>query len=196
MSVNSERHQACTRGPRCFGSFEFGIERSEPELLFVDPNTCSPFALLFSEVNSTVGGCLSPTADVLDVASGGDDSQIGTAAIQPVAIYVVNNYAISKLQPQQCPMKLDTPLTPNSIGNVSPRITAVEIPPPLVDPVGISGINDGVGSDAAVSGAERNTHGGIIVLHRTRPPVSRPRTVSAVAGLSCDNYTPYQIGGA
>ena len=183
MSVSGMCHQPESRGFSSLSCLIFTVEASEVDALVVDFNFSTPFLAISTPINPAMRrGSSALAANILSVTNAGHDSQIASSAVQAVAVNVVCFKAISPLQPQDQTVKIHRVSGAAPIGRrCSAGVTFSNRPSPLIHPFGVSGINDGVGSNAAISGAERN-QGSILRLHRGNLPVSLPRTAPTVAG--------------
>lgn len=164
------------------------LERSEVVASPTRVDTRTPISDRLIPVHPAMLRCSGRVAcHVLPVTAFRRAPKIAPGAVESVAVDVIDFPSVTRRAPHQRPVQIRR--GGMAISHVVPRrISFGQTPSPLVHPVSISGINDGVGSDAAISGAERNQRS-ILRLHRTQPPVSRPRTALTVAGVSCVNYT-------
>jgi len=132
--------------------------------------------------STVLGRGASATRDVLTVPLLGDRPEVDSAIVEFVAVDVVAFQAISGRQAQQRSMQRDLAATLRTHG-VAVRVQG---PPPLVDPLRINGVNDGVRADRPIATAQRDQDG-IIKLRHGDLQVLRgvtPRTCQALRGIS------------
>lgn len=187
-SVGTERHQACAGLPRGFGCIRLHIEESEGVALSVNGHVGDPLLAVLIPTDSAISRRPTATREVLTVSSLRNDSEILAAVIKPVPIDVIDLAAFGEsnarqfsVQVQQSPMSL--PRT--AIANCIATATAITAPAPLVRPLGISGVNDGVASDDPPPPAQRNTDAAIGVgRERILGSAARGLVASSTAELA------------
>lgn len=193
--VNGERKQfqaSRFSGIRCF---LFAIEKPKVRALTIYADLGLPSLMGLAPVDTSISRrCAHATTRVLHVSTVRRHAQIRPPAVQFVPVSMVSFQAITARQSKQLTVQVDvSDLAPDVF--TTRRVPLIQRPSPLVDPVGISSINDGVGSNAAISGAERDTHG-ILGEHRVPPvPVAASPAVTSSAGTSCVNYTSLSLVG-
>lgn len=117
-------------------------------------------------------------------------SEFLTLIVQSNAVDVVTFESVARRESQQGAVKRYLAgIFSNATIAFSVAVTA-EVPGPLVDELSVSCIDDGVGSDRTVEGAERDLYG-IFVRHRDSIGLGVvPRAVLAAPGRSHADYTP------
>ena len=193
MSVCGVGQKAQAGVPSDFGCFLFGIERPKVKHFPMQLNACPPFPSVFRPGHTAKSGRdANSLGCVLCVTRLRDCPQVRPTVVECVTVNMVAAQSIAGNEPQNLSMKQYALTCRRTACGVT---SAQPVPAALTYPLGISSIDNGVRSDAAISGAERDTHG-IIGLHRTlqRSGVA-PRDVQPSPGLRCVNYTPsFRVG--
>jgi hypothetical protein len=188
ISVHGVRHESSSRCAGGFGSGLFIHEEAQMRGLIADPDSRLPLPLALMPRHTTVRRrCACIARNVLLVSALQQRSKVGSTAVQLVAINVVTFNTVALGKTKQFSMQIEGlaptgPLTTRSVP-ISKR------PAPLVDPLGVSGIDDGMRSDRSIAGTERDQNG-ILIVHRITPGAA-PLAVSSGFGapLRCLKYT-------
>lgn len=185
-SVCGVGHQSSTGIARRRGSTSLSLKGAESNSLSVSLDLRSPDAITRRPIHAAECRCSSAAADVLAIEAFVKNAEVVAATVKTVAVDVVRIKSVAADKPENRPVKQDDAAASSVAAGVA---ATVEAPTPSRDMFSVRGINECVSTDRAVACTEWNTHG-ILGLHRGNLPLSRPRTVSAVAGVfACLNYT-------
>ena len=169
----------------------FRIERSQVAPYIAHSGARDPFSLSFVPIDSRRARRASARGAIPHVLTLTDGSQVCPSIVEFAPVDVVANRAIMPCESWQAQnLTVHVDVSPSAVkSDRADGIPFTETPLPLIDEIGVSGINQGVRSNAAIFGAERDTHS-ILRLHRVPPvPVATPPAVSSSAGVSCVNFT-------
>lgn len=194
-SVHRVGHVSLTGEPRSDSGILLRQELPEVFGLPVDRCVSPPFSSV-AEVNAAIlGRCAGPAADVLTVAELRDCEQIRPAVIETVSVPMVALESVVSRQAEQFSMQQDVNPTPVQGDLANSVAIFAEMPAPLVQPFGVSGIDYGVGANDVASVAKQDEDGalggGIIQAHRLSPSggVTSPADLAIGAGIRRVNYT-------
>lgn len=191
MLVRGERHQTKTGRFGSVSRFSFRLEPSDMQSFAIDMDRSCPLPLPSVPVNAAISRRAALQSwNVLHVASMRYDAQISSTIVETAAVDMVN---LGPVPPRREPHKESVHQDGNLPGAFMDRSVGVSetVKSPYVggDQISVSGVNEGVRSNAAISGAERDEDG-ILRLHRTlQRSGARPLPVSSRSGLCCVNYT-------
>jgi hypothetical protein len=202
MSISSEREhpKPCISGHS--GSFLARLEISKGPLPSVDPHSGPPCPPGLVQTDTSVPTTRTAMGRLILLIFGRRNyPEIDAPIIEAIPVDVVSESPVTSLQIQddtveQEPLKALPPGSSASDGIPIAR----QAPCPLIDPLSIGGVNQGIGADRPITGSDRDANGilrdGIIPLHRQFTPVGvTPRGVASTAGVSRVNYTmPYLVG--
>jgi hypothetical protein len=196
ISVERIRQQSGTSCACGFGSSVLVSEKPEfmcPSVDF-DPGYPPLFPLI--PVTPSVRRRSSITGQIVSILTHWKNAKVPPSVIESIPVLVIAGASVSKIKSQQRAMQIDGVRAGSAVvASVGVSMTNIEAPSPLVDPLGIGGVNECVRSNAAVSGAERYADGGIIDAHRWLTPSGvTPPDVASIAGVSCVNYTTREGG--
>lgn len=188
-SVDRVGQQSGPARARCLGSVSLVDEKPQVVTLPKCFDARMPLAGAFVPGDSSVRRQRPRvTREVLRVRRSRYETKITAAVIKTIAVDVVNRSAVPVYESEQGAMQMDRPPSLLAVIAAS-RVARCQEPLPLVDEVSISGVDQCVSSDAAISGTERDTHG-IIGTHQVPPALGVvPPDVYGVAGVSCVNYS-------
>jgi hypothetical protein len=166
MSVNSERHQASTSGPGGFSGFEFVGEIAQVNNLAVDLNLGYPLLVSRSPADSAIlrrRPLL--TREVLHVASVRDFPKVLASVIEADPVDMVPFDTVKGArQTEQLSVHLDG-LTPPRAGHCAMGVPSggIDSPPPLVCPLRISSVDQGVCPDRSTGAMKRDTRSAVAI---------------------------------
>lgn len=154
-SVHGVGHQAGASRARGLGGVEFVDEAAEIHHCAVDADLSNPLAPALVPANPPMPRrAPAPAWLVLGVGPFCQNAQVRARVVEPVPIDVVAFEPITGHKSEHVAMQHDSSLL-LALLNGALRIAAVQVPPPLTGPDGISGVNGGVGLDATVTSAKR-----------------------------------------
>ncbi len=186
MSVLSIRHQPPPSLPRNFGGFSFAHKKAEIHPLPSNLERYLPLVSFCIPQDSAMRGRPISSRDVLTVLVSFQNPKVTPSVVQSVSVDVVCLPLVSMREPEHSTVHLDGyPARPLITAGIA---IAAPIPPPLVDPVGISGVDQRIRSNAAISGAERNQDS-ILMRPRVTPRCQPPAVDAARGHLLPPNYT-------
>lgn len=193
LSVHRIRKIVGTASTSSLSRLGFRSKKPKMNRLPIAADSCAPLATVLVPVDASIRRSPTPvTRAILRVGLLREHAQILSSAVQAVAVDMVYLNAITGGASKQCAVERYGRVDRAPSGVALSISIRVKRPTPLVHPLGVSGINKGISSNAAISGAERNTHGGIIKAHRPSPLGGvTPRPVSAGAGFHRVNFTSY-----
>ena len=156
-------------------------------LAYLSPRTVNlyrgaPLPPRFVPGNATIARCASQTTrDILEILPMGYSSQVSPAAVSPDTVDVVYFNSVAVNQSKNDAMQEERPWMSVS-GSPSAGIpVAIQTPVPLTDKLRISSVDQGILSDAAISGAERDSRSqAICAEERGSRPRSSPPVATAV----------------
>lgn len=171
-SVYGVGHQPRSASAGGVGCFRFGCERAEIDRSTLHLNVGIPSSSRFIPTHSPIYRRPAEARVVFGLASIGDNAQVLTTVVQPVMVDVIYLTTIAGFQSHQLSMKANRHLlgrVPNGPDGISVRVKTPSI---QIDRWSIGSVNQSIGSDAAVSSAQRDANG-IIGTHQA-PPGVRP----------------------
>ena len=180
-----------------FSGYTSGIffigKKTESLLFAVDIQSDSPLSCFLMPRNPPVLRCTTASGNILSIHFLRYDAKIFSPVVELIPVNVISFKVITRGKLQDLSVQVENPQLP------APAITFAaygiadpsQEPAPLIDPVGVSDVDQCVGSNAAVTGAERDADSGIIKAHRTlhRSGVVPP-AVHAAWGLSVAGSIP------
>lgn len=187
--VHSERHQfsACLLSDA--GGFQFVGKITKRAGFATNMNLGNPLSRAVIPMDTSVGRRRAALAwNVLSIPLAGYWPKIGSMIVQPISVDVVATYAVSGNESQNVSVQVCTPASPIASRIGDDIAVGRQRPRPSSGDALIRDVNEGVRSNAAVSGSQGDTYR-ILIAHRANSSVSRPRTALTVAGVSCVNYT-------
>lgn len=202
-SIRRVRHQALP-GFRCdFSGCGFLSEATKAMHLSLYSYLNSPLLPACIPVDVSVLGCCSALARcVLGILSTRADPEIAPAVVQTVPVPVIDFRLIANGKTEQGSMQTDHVVATDPF--VTDRIaTVAQAPPPLVSPVGVSRINDGVSTDRAITSVQGNLGRKTVLAQRVHGDVgcsfANVRTARGTVGAgfrgdSCEHPLTRQAG--
>lgn len=168
--------------------FLFGGEVAEVLLLPVDRDERRPLPGRLVPADASVRGRgATMTAIVLHLLPMRHHPEIRPPVVGLVPVDVVNFEPVADGQPHQLAMQEKDVAMPVDLSAAPNVAFPVKPPRPLVDEVGVSGINQGVADDSTITGAQGDTNG-ILRAHRVPPELGVvPGVGPTTPGLSASS---------
>lgn len=192
--VNTVGKHTGSRCLRRFGCVNFTLEIADRNLLTFNLNLSSPFFRLLEPGNPSIFRRPPKTRKVLDVFPLRETSKIQPCAVEGSAVNVVPFETITGDESKKLPMQQNGFPLLADLGRSTCISFRVQAPSPLVDPVGIGSIDDGVGADRAASGSQGDANG-ILIKHRAHLRCQSPAVTAARGHFASMNCTTTTSGG-
>lgn len=156
MLVSSKRHQFDARCTRDFGRFLFGCEASEVRGFPVESDACRPYTRCLGLTHTTkLRSRIGPSGAILCIQGVRTLTQITPAAVQNIAVPVIDLNRVSKVKSEHGSMQVDRVI--DTVDPLRPRRIAMRIgmPSPEARDCHVARVNDRVVSDRSISSVQR-----------------------------------------
>lgn len=154
-SVRGVRHQASASSARGLGGLFFGSESTEVVRLAVRPDTGFPCAALPTDA-PICRGSVRVLPSILRIPTFGKHAQIRPPVVEGGTVNVIHINTLVSGQAEQFPMQPNQGTASRRSNSVA---VAIKAPSPLSGPLSVISVDQGVGANTAVMGAERDASG-------------------------------------